>query len=297
MSHHLQHISVRVGLSEYGDALIYGTKEAYGLVPAMYLKQLLFAWHEPSFYGTELQMEQTPEVELIVLPSEQVIPFFAEAELLHHVRWSWEEEAATLRQLAPALLACLNDKKYLPSLAAYRRGRLQWKWDADQLLRAVPRAQRQALQHALKNDVSPELLAGLQAAFSASVSERYYNSEAENADLRREFPALFDRNNSTAGLDESTWLITIGWKSDTAPFRPASSYWSRRIQIVVGGCGWCYRISRMRHIWCPYNYDWMEQRVAIGQPAGKRLFRIAPRTGVSSYVQCCRFSNSAPMMI
>lgn len=221
MSHHLQHISVRVGLSEYGDALIYGTKEAYGLVPAMYLKQLLFAWHEPSFYGTELQIEQTPEVELIVLPAEQVIPFFAEAELLHHVRWSWEEEAATLRLLAPALLACLNDKKYLPSLAAYRRGRLQWKWDAEQLLRAVPRAQRQALQSALKNDVTPEMLAGLQAAFSASVSERYYNSEAENADLRREFPALFDRNNSTAGLDESTWLITIGWKSDTAPFRPA----------------------------------------------------------------------------
>ncbi|MFD1887029.1 DEAD/DEAH box helicase [Paenibacillus wenxiniae] len=221
MSHHLQHISVRVGLSEYGDALIYGTKEAYGLVPAMYLKQLLFAWHEPSFYGTELQTEQTPEVELIVLPAEQVIPFFAEAELLHHVRWSWEDEAATLRQLAPALLACLNEKKYLPSLAAYRRGRLQWKWDAEQLLRTVPRAQRQALQSTLKHDVSPELLAGLQAAFSAAVSEQYYNSEAENADLRREFPALFDRNNSTAGLDESTWLVTIGWKSDMAPFRPA----------------------------------------------------------------------------
>ncbi len=221
MSHHLQHISVQVSLSEYGDALIYGTKEAYGLVPAMYLKQLLFAWHEPSFYGTELQIEQTPEVELIVLPAEQVISFFAEAELLHHVRWSWDGDAAVLRQLAPALIACIQDNKYLPSLAAYRRGRLQWKWDADAILRTVPRAQRASLQQLLKTEVSPELLTGLQAAFSASVSQTYYNSEAENADLRREFPLLFDRNNSTAGLDEATWLVTIGWKSDTAPFRPA----------------------------------------------------------------------------
>ncbi|WP_411348703.1 DEAD/DEAH box helicase [Paenibacillus sp. WLX2291] len=221
MSHHLQHIQIRVGMSEYGDALIYGTKESYGFVPALYLKHLLFAWHKPSFYGTQLQIEQTPEVELIVLPAEQVIPFFAEAELLHHVEWNWEGDADALRQLAPALLNCLNDKKYLPSLGAYRRGKLQWKWDPDYLLKSVSRTKRQELQRLLQTGVEPELLEGLQASFSANVSERYYNTEAEAADLRREYPQLFDRNNSTAGMDENSWLVSIGWKSDSAPFRPA----------------------------------------------------------------------------
>lgn len=221
MSHHLQHIQIRVGMSEYGDALIYGTKESYGFVPALYLKHLLFAWHKPSFYGTQLQMEQTPEVELIVLPAEQVIPFFAEAPLLHHVQWDWEGDADALRQLAPALLNCLNDKKYLPSLGAYRRGKLQWKWDPEYLLKSVSRTKRQELQRLLQTGVEPELLEGLQASFSANVSEMYYNTEAEAADLRREYPQLFDRNNSTAGMDENSWLVSIGWKSDSAPFRPA----------------------------------------------------------------------------
>ncbi|ANF95254.1 DEAD/DEAH box helicase [Paenibacillus bovis] len=221
MSHYLQNITIQAGISEYGDALIYGSKEAYGFVPAMYLKHLLFAWHEPSFYGTELEVEQTPEVELIILPAEQVISFFADQKLLHHVNWKWEGEAAQLHLLAPYLLSSLDNKKYMPSLNAYRRGKLQWKWDTEEVLKAAGRKRQKAEVQTILKEADSDFLQGLQAAYSAAVSERYYNDEAEAADLRREYPQLFDRNNSTAGLDENTWLVSIGWKSDMAPFRPA----------------------------------------------------------------------------
>lgn len=222
MSHYLQHITVQMGLSEYGDALIYGSKEAYGFVPATYLKHLLFAWHEDSFYGTELEVEETPEVELIVLPAEQVIPYFASAPLLHHVQWNWEGETAQIRKLAPYLARCLDERKYLPSLASYRKGKLQWSWDQDVLLEwAQEDGVERDIRALLKNSSQLQFVQGLQAAFSATVFRQYYNSEAEAADLRREYPQLFDRNQSTAGLDEETWLVSIGWKSDTAPFRPA----------------------------------------------------------------------------
>ncbi|WP_046216212.1 DEAD/DEAH box helicase [Paenibacillus wulumuqiensis] len=221
MSHYLQNITIQAGISEYGDALIYGSKEAYGFVPAMYLKHLLFAWHEPSFYGTELQVEHTPEVELIILPAEQVISFFADQKLLHHVNWQWEGDAAQLRMLAPYLLSSLDNKKYMPSLTAYRRGKLQWQWDTDEVIKSAGRNRQKAEIQTILKEADNSFLQGLQAAFSASVFERYYNNEAEAADLRREYPQLFDRNNSTAGLDENTWLVSIGWKSDTAPFRPA----------------------------------------------------------------------------
>lgn len=241
MSHYIQHITVQMGLSEYGDALIYGSKEAYGFIPATYLKHLLFAWHEDSFYGTELAVEATPEVELIILPAEQVIPYFASASLLHHVQWNWEGETAQIRQLAPYLQHCLNERKYLPSLASYRKGKLQWSWDQDVVLElAQADVKEREIRSLLKSSSQLNFVQGLQAAFSATVFRQYYNSEAEAADLRREYPQLFDRNHSTAGLDEETWLVSIGWKSDTAPFRPAlqllepedsNSGW--RLQLVL----------------------------------------------------------------
>ena len=69
---------------------------------------------------------------------------------------------------------------------------------------------------------SDEARDGLKAAFSAAVMSRFYGTEPDEADLRREFPALFARGNAaaaTAGLDNESWLVQIGWKADVAPFR------------------------------------------------------------------------------
>ncbi|WP_036736960.1 hypothetical protein, partial [Paenibacillus zanthoxyli] len=89
MNGQLRNITVRIGLSEYGDALLYGlTDDGYGL-PGMALKQLLFAWHEESFYGTELAIHKAGGIDLVVLPAEQVLSFFAAGQLLSHIGWSW----------------------------------------------------------------------------------------------------------------------------------------------------------------------------------------------------------------
>ncbi|WNQ12322.1 DEAD/DEAH box helicase [Paenibacillus aurantius] len=63
---------------------------------------------------------------------------------------------------------------------------------------------------------------GLKAAFSAAVARRYYAEEPARADLRRDYPLLFagDAAAAAAGLDAESWLRTVGWKPDTAPFRP-----------------------------------------------------------------------------
>ncbi|WP_379157807.1 DEAD/DEAH box helicase [Paenibacillus sp. sgz5001063] len=240
MNTQMRNITVQLALSQYGDALIYGVNERNDYVPGLLLKQQLFAWHEDSFYGTELTTQSADGVELVILPAEQVIPFFAELKVLQHIDWSWAGNAELLTALAPVLAVLLDDRQYVPSFSAFREGQLRWDWDGQALARSA--AGNPAAAEALRGlqERSP-LAVGLQAAFSAAVFQRYYRTEAEAGDLRSEFPLLFSRSGpQAAGMDADSWLMSIGWKADSAPFRPAlqllepdedSSSW--RLQLLL----------------------------------------------------------------
>ncbi|MDR0270797.1 DEAD/DEAH box helicase [Paenibacillus sp.] len=206
-------ITVHVLLSAYGDALIYGTSSSHRSVSGLVLKQRMFAWHEASFYGTELEVRQMEDqgAGLVVLPAEQVLSFFAERELLHHISWEWDQDAEALLQLAPVLTDCARERQFIPSLVSFREGKLEWTWDR-------PLLEEQARQQIDRS--RPEFAEGLQAAFSALVFQSCYGTDSAATDLRREYPMLFTVGAATGGLQEKEWLISIGWKADMAPFRP-----------------------------------------------------------------------------
>ncbi|MFF2089522.1 DEAD/DEAH box helicase [Paenibacillus sp. NPDC058174] len=230
-------LTIQVRLTEQGDALIFGA-DASGYVPGLLVKQRLFARHEPSFYGTELDIEMLQdELELVVLPAEMVLPFFADPELLPmHVSWRFEGDAARLAAIAPALERGIAERKFVPSFEAYKAGKLLWTWDTEafdvksrRALRALagggnrePIGLYDGPDEDSEWDEDSSALTGLGAAFSAAVFQRYYATEEAAGDLRRDFPLLFvrDRAVSAAGLDERGWLVATGWKADTRPFRP-----------------------------------------------------------------------------
>jgi len=209
-------IDVRLSLTEDGDALLYGLDESGGFVPGMRLKQQLFAWHEDSYYGTELEIRSLRNIEIVELPAEFVIPFFAELPLLMHVDWAWGGEAELLRRLAPALMACATEKRYAPSREAMTAGLLQWKWEDREIDRRID-----AL--VMSGEADDDFGRRLRAAFTAAVFDRHYGTEERAADLRREFPRLFDPDAGEAArsMSDDDWLVHIGWRQDTAPFRPA----------------------------------------------------------------------------
>jgi SNF2 family DNA or RNA helicase len=229
----LETITVHVRLSEQGDALIDGTLNQFH-VSGLSMKQILFAWHEESIYGTELAIEHVKDVEYVILPAEQVIPFFSDLRVLQHIEWVWDGDAAGLIELAPVLAACINEKKHMPSYTAFQAGKLQWAWDEEALEPQIRIRLSEAGADGSFRD-------GLRAAFSAAIFHRCYGTESAAADLRREFPQLFARDSaSITGLDSHAWLVSIGWKADTAPFRPAvqllepdetESAW--RLQLVL----------------------------------------------------------------
>jgi superfamily II DNA or RNA helicase len=218
ISKYTETIHVRVILGGNGDAYIHGSYNEHTYASGLSIKQSLFAWHEASFYGTELATHQLEGLELAVLPAEMVIPFFAEAKLLRHIEWVWNDVGERLIKLAPLLAACLEENKYTPSYSAFQSGKLQWTWDED----AMEPDDKAALTLSNADEADVEFTEGLRAAFSAAVFHTHYGSEAAASDLRREYPLLFSRKGTDhTGLDEKEWLVTIGWKADYAPFRPA----------------------------------------------------------------------------
>ncbi|MGG4142240.1 DEAD/DEAH box helicase [Paenibacillus algorifonticola] len=213
-------ITVHLALTDFGDALLYAVDDRQDLLTGVRLKQSLFAWHAATTYGTELEIRQMEQVELVVLPAEHVLPFFAEQRLLAHIHWEWDEQSAALIRLAPLLHEHMEAERYLPSHSAWRAGQLQWVWDSSA---SVELASELALAEEKVKDgrLSNGFLGMLEAAFSAAVFQRYYNSEAASADLRAEYPLLFVKEKAIfAGLDPSGWLMAVGWKADHAPFRP-----------------------------------------------------------------------------
>ncbi len=221
MTYRLDTITVRMMLTSHGDALFFTDPDSLRETTGLQLKHRLFAWHEPSFYGTELELVKMGELEAVVLPAEEVLSFFASGQLLKHIEWKWADDAARIASLVPLLEKCLEKRLFAPDFAAYRSGTLRWSWDGAAVAATFGQARRDELN--LCGSWSEDAYEGLKAAFSAAVTKRFYGTESDEADLRREFPALFARENAaaaTAGLDAETWLVQIGWKADVAPFRP-----------------------------------------------------------------------------
>ncbi|TVY08627.1 DEAD/DEAH box helicase [Paenibacillus cremeus] len=216
MSTKLYDMSLHVLLTDSGDALLWGQQDGRDLSGDKF-RRLLFAWHEPSFFGTVLELQQAGELTVTVLPADMVLPFFAEPAFMDTLRWTSGNDAAkVLLEAAPLLYQEAQAGRYVPSYRDFREGTLRWSWDtASEALQAVD---WEAL-----NGIGflGEELSGLRAAFSAAVAAEHFANEAAMADLRREYPALFQGSPAAAGFTEEEWLGTLGWRPDTAPFRPA----------------------------------------------------------------------------
>ncbi|MCR8630405.1 DEAD/DEAH box helicase [Paenibacillus radicis (ex Xue et al. 2023)] len=220
MSTKLYDMTLHVVLTDNGDALLWGIQDGYD-IPGDKFRKILFAWHEPSCYGTTLELREAGELTLTVLPAEMVLPFFAEPNFMDVVRWdSGNEAAEQLLEVAPVLYREAKAGRYIPSYSSFRDGTLQWTWEAgSEELKALN------WESLLSMDFLGEEMRGLRSAFSAIVSIEHYADEVSMSDLRRDYPALFAGAQAAATaahtFTEEEWLAALGWKPDTAPFRPA----------------------------------------------------------------------------
>ncbi|WP_438433981.1 DEAD/DEAH box helicase [Gorillibacterium sp. sgz500922] len=186
---------------EEGAMFLYGANGPRSVDP-LELKDHLFAWHEPSFYGTFIETAEAGHREGVKLSAPDALDFFCRTPELVHAGIVYGGEAADLRRLAPHAEQALASGAFMPDFEQWKHGRLGWKLELPAELRPLA--------------AGPAVRAFLEA-LAEERAEREPELRAALLRLAKE-PALA-QDAAALWLDEEDWLTAIGWVHDPSPFR------------------------------------------------------------------------------
>lgn len=187
-----------------GALFLWGSRSQHSSIDSLELKHQLFAWHEESFYGTFIDTADHLDKEGVILPAELALDYFCETVQLQHASLRWSPELEALRQLAPAVRQALEEGRCMPDFEKWKKGSLGWKLD-------LPDDDGSAAGTVAKEWMNTLLTewARKQPAFRGALER-----------LEQAHPQLREGGIASGiWLDEEDWLVAIGWKHDSSPFR------------------------------------------------------------------------------
>ncbi|WP_249860551.1 hypothetical protein [Paenibacillus konkukensis] len=110
-----------------GCFFLWGSRYNGGICDAHDLKSLLFAWHEPSFYGTFIEVAESMNVEGLQLSALEALDYFCSPAAVSHTKLEWSGELRELMSLAPHVKDALVQGRCMPDFAKWKAGELGWK--------------------------------------------------------------------------------------------------------------------------------------------------------------------------
>ncbi|MDF2959115.1 MAG: family helicase [Paenibacillus sp.] len=188
-----------------GCFFLWGTRYNGGISDANDLKNLLFAWHQPSFYGTFIEVTESLNVEGLQLPALEALDYFCSPSAVQHLKLDWSRELQELLHLAPHVKEALVQGRCMPDFAKWKAGELGWKL-------------------ALPDSVAAEGLSPLAQQWMDQLIPEWGEEDGmlrqSIRQLEQTYP-LLQRGKLPADLwmDEEDWLVSIGWQTDGTPFR------------------------------------------------------------------------------
>lgn len=204
---------------------LWGTRSHGGIMDSIELKNQLFAWHAPSYYGTFIEKTVVDAKEGVLLPAAMALDYFCNTSDLQHAVFTWSDELAELKQAAPAVREALIAGRCMPDYAKWKQGKLSWKLRLDEARPAeVDRDDPDVDEDLLVRDtfvdevVSPLLRDWMDSLISEWVREQPEFQQTLQR-LEQAHPMLAGDLPADLWLDEEDWLVAIGWKTDSSPFR------------------------------------------------------------------------------
>lgn len=223
------------------------------------LKQLLFAWHKPSFYGTFIECLEMDGREGVLLPAAEAPDYFAAPAWNGHVPIRWSEEALPFAEWGRRAAAAIAEGRVVPDFDKWRAGSWGWKLKGAQADAAAETAGTaaaelppfwdewmQLVMEERRPDVDIVRTGEERRRRTAAASPEAGKAEKSKpaSDWLERPPGLEERAEGreaviqpeplapasvpaaadwTAELwtDEEDWLVSIGWLPDETPFRPA----------------------------------------------------------------------------
>lgn len=192
------------------------------------LRDLLFAWHEPSWFGSDIEYTDAEEPgkgrKMLIEPL-LALDYLCSPQPVRMLAVEWAESAAKLLNGAQRIMNALTQGSFEPDWSGWKDGDRKWRF----------------------KDAASDTDLWMNEWLSASLEALL----AANADIRAAWSAL-ERSIGPALErrlpDEEDWYIGIGLKQDTFPFRIAlqlaepdeSGVWSLRAALRgrSGEDGW-----------------------------------------------------------
>lgn len=192
----------------------------------------LFAWHKESYYGTLLPTENclgsTGSLEGLRLTPWTALSFFSQAVSSSFFQPQWSKVAEQVREIAPFLAHVIGDGHFQPDYEGFQKGLLTWKVHWPSILALEPVEACGADQFpSPQREECPEYL----NEWLSLCLQELMNNDAEISlawqKVLKMYPILKPitlRTNEESPVTlpnmlEEDWLIQIGWRKDTTPFR------------------------------------------------------------------------------
>ncbi|WP_018133131.1 DEAD/DEAH box helicase [Effusibacillus pohliae] len=214
-------LAIHCNRLQSGDFFVWGTGGNDRSVSPHSFKTQLFAWHYRSYYGTTLEEAQSDGKWGLVLDPLMALDFFASPAPSLYAKFSWSSETLLLQRAAQIYRTALANGWFAPSFESWQAGRFGWKLLLPPELEAsyqplLQDAERQGVSylHEWFEAVLAEMLQQepeVAAAWEKLQQEHKLLQSAAEPGQSKPEQACLD--------EEEEWLIAIGWKRDSVPFR------------------------------------------------------------------------------
>jgi SNF2 family DNA or RNA helicase len=197
-------LTVHAGTLPTGSLFLWGTRANGGIWDALDLKNILFAWHAPSFYGTFIEPSEWANREGLELPPLEALDYFSDPSPVQHLKLQWNQEVADLLKLAPAIKEALATGRFMPDYEKWKSGEIGWKLQLPEELQFME---------------TPVLRQWIDALIPEWVDEDGVMKD-NLRQLEAAYPLLRKGEvPSDLWLDEEDWLVAVGWRQDRTPMR------------------------------------------------------------------------------
>ncbi|SDS08114.1 Superfamily II DNA or RNA helicase, SNF2 family [Paenibacillaceae bacterium GAS479] len=171
------------------------------------IRNLLFAWHEPSWYGSEieyLEVDGPSKIRPMLLSPLIALDYLSSPQPVRMLSIEWGQSAKELQAGAARILEALTEGHFEPDWTGWKGRERRWRF-------------QDTPDSGHKNEASGEwLLQWLSACVEDLITEDDTVRAAWSSLERSIGPALERRS-----PDEEDWYIGIGLKQDSFPFRIA----------------------------------------------------------------------------
>ncbi|CAH1206271.1 RNA polymerase-associated protein RapA [Paenibacillus plantiphilus] len=252
-----------------GEGIVLTVPNASSL--AHRVRHLLFAWHEPSWYGAEIEerIEERSLVKELPMSPLLALDYLAAPEPVRLVKVEWSERALPLMELAKLLREALLNGWYMPDWSGWSEDTRAWKL-------AVPDTEPDAT--ARLDELAPRLEAqgdkgAVRRWLSQAVEELIGNDSTIAASWAKTVADAGIGAMMMKAADEEDWLVSIGLRKDHSPFRAAlqllepddEAGWRLRpaIQDRAEGGSWVTLERSAEAAW-----DWHADGASFGMQTG-----------------------------